>query len=116
MSMPDPAAGDAPRVECLKDMLRFQEKAIVSRMLVRNSAGSVTLFAFDRGEGLSEHTAPFEALLIGVEGAAEIRIGSSTCVLGEGQTVLIPAGAPHAVTPSSAFKMLLVMLKGEKKG
>ena len=61
-----------------------------------------------------QHTARFEALLIGFEGTAEIRIESSACVAGEGQTVLIPAGTPHALTPSSAFKILLVMLKGEK--
>ena len=68
------AARTEIRVEKLKEMLDFQQQAIVSRMLVKNAAGSVTLFAFDEGEGLSEHTAPFDALLIGVEGEAEVRV------------------------------------------
>ena len=109
------AASGETRVEKLKGMLGFQQQAIVSRMLVKNAAGSVTLFAFDKGEGLSEHTAPFDALLIGVEGEAEVRVGTDIHVLGEGETLLIPAGVPHAVAPQSQFKMLLVMLKGERK-
>lgn len=115
MNSGTPQAQAAIRVENLKDMLHFQDKAIVSRMLVKNAAGSVTLFAFDQGEGLSEHTAPFDALLIGVEGEALVRVSDTDHVLGEGQTLLIPAGAPHAVSPRSQFKMLLTMLKGEKK-
>ena len=109
------AASDETRVEKLKSMLDFQHQAIVSRMLVKNAAGSVTLFAFDKGEGLSEHTAPFDALLIGVEGEAEVRVDADIHRLGEGETLLIPAGAPHAVAPRAQFKMLLVMLKGERK-
>ena len=104
-----------PRVENLAQMLQFQDKAVVSRMLVKNTGGSVTLFAFDAGEGLSEHTAPFDALLIGVEGEAEVRVDADLHRLGEGATLLIPAGAPHAVAPCAQFKMLLVMLKGERK-
>ncbi len=114
MSTPDPASQHDPKVEKLKDLLHCQQKAVVSRMLVKNSGGSVTLFAFDRGEGLSEHTAPFDALLVGVEGEAEVRIGTTTHLLGEGQTVLIPATIPHAINPTTAFKMLLVMIRGEK--
>ncbi|HRV78003.1 MAG TPA: cupin domain-containing protein [Thauera sp.] len=109
------AARTEIRVEKLKEMLDFQQQAIVSRMLLKNAAGSVTLFAFDEGEGLSEHTAPFDALLIGVEGEAEVRVDADLHRLGEGATLLIPAGAPHAVAPCAQFKMLLVMLKGERK-
>jgi len=105
------AASGETRVEKLKSMLDFQHQAIVSRMLVKNAAGSVTLFAFDKGEGLSEHTAPFDALLIGVEGEAEVRVDADIHRLGEGETLLIPAGAPHAVAPRAQFKMLLVMLR-----
>lgn len=113
MSDAEDQPGNAPRAEDLKEMLRYQDGAIVSRMLVRNSGGSVTLFAFDKGEGLSEHTAPFDALLIGVEGEAEVRIGVVTHLLREGQKLLIPANEPHALRPVSQFKMLLVMIRGE---
>jgi len=116
MSTPDPTSPQEPKVERLKDLLHWQDKAVVSRMLVKNSGGSVTLFAFDLGEGLSEHTAPFDALLVGVEGQAQVRIGATTHLLGEGQTVLIPATVPHAIDPTTAFKMLLVMIRGDKGG
>ena len=104
----------APRVENLKQMLQVQDKAVVSRMLAKNAGGSVTLFAFDGGQGLSEHTAPFDALVIGVEGSADIHIGGVVHRLAEGETVLMPAHVPHAVSPTGPFKMLLVMIRGEK--
>ena len=71
MKTANESTGDLPKVHDLKGMLQYQDKSVVSRMLAKNSGGSVTLFAFDRGEGLSEHTAPFDALVIGVEGKAE---------------------------------------------
>lgn len=104
----------ATKVENLKQMLAFQDKAIVSRMLAKNAGGSVTLFAFDAGEGLSEHTAPFDALVLGVEGEAQIRIGGTPHLVREGETVLMPANVPHAVAPQGRFKMLLVMIRGDK--
>ena len=105
----------APEVRNLKQMLQYQEKAVVSRMLVKNSAGNVTLFAFDGNEGLSEHTAPFDALVIGVEGRAEIPIGGVSHTVGEGDSLLMPANVPHAVNPLGGFKMLLIMIRGEAK-
>lgn len=102
-------------VRNLKQMLQYQEKAVVSRMLVKNSAGNVTLFAFDGDEGLSEHTAPYDALVIGVEGRAEIPIGGAVHTVGEGDSLLMPANVPHAVNPLGGFKMLLVMIRGETK-
>ena len=113
MSDPDRNPERDTRVETLKALLHGQEKAVVSRMLVKNAGGSVTLFAFDRGEGLSEHTAPYEALLVGVEGDADVRVGAATHRLGEGQTLLIPATVPHAIHPVTPFKMLLVMIRGD---
>ncbi len=104
-----------PEVRNLKQMLQYQEKAVVSRMLVKNSAGNVTLFAFDGNEGLSEHTAPFDALVIGVEGRAEIPIGGVSHTVGEGDSLLMPANVPHAVNPLGGFKMLLIMIRGEAK-
>src|SRR5690606_23702425 len=100
-----------PRVENLAQMLQFQDKAVVSRMLVKNTGGSVTLFAFDAGEGLSEHTAPFDALVIGVEGRADIVVGGEHHALAAGETLLMPANVPHAINPLEPFKMLLVMLR-----
>jgi len=114
MSDPNPASRRETKVERLKDLLHCQNKSVVSRMLVKNGGGSVTLFAFDKGEGLSEHTAPFDALLVGVEGEAEVPIGATTHLLGEGQSLLIPAGAPHALHPVTPFKMLLVMIRGDR--
>ena len=114
MSAPNPASPHETKVERLKDLLQCQGNAVVSRMLVKNGGGSVTLFAFDRGEGLSEHTAPFDAFLVGVEGEAEVTIGATAHRLGEGQSLLIPATAPHAINPVTPFKMLLVMIRGEK--
>ena len=99
----------------LKQMLSFQAGAIVSRMLVKNPSGNVTLFAFDEGEGLSEHTAPFDALVIGIEGQAEISIKDKRQLLNEGETLLLPANIPHAVMPQGKFKMLLIMIRGEAK-
>jgi quercetin dioxygenase-like cupin family protein len=103
-----------PQVENLKQMLQYQDKAVVSRMLAKNTGGSVTLFAFDGGEGLSEHTAPFDALVIGVEGSAELQVGGVGYRLAEGDTLLMPAHVPHAVSPTGPFKMLLVMIRGDK--
>ncbi len=73
----------APEVRNLKQMLQYQEKAVVSRMLLKNPAGNVTLFAFDGDEGLSEHTAPYDALVIAVEGRAEIPIGGVSHTLND---------------------------------
>jgi quercetin dioxygenase-like cupin family protein len=109
----NPPAG-SEQVNDLKEMLQYQEGSIVSRMLVKNAGGSVTLFAFDGGEGLSEHTAPFDALVVGVDGKAEISIGGRPRTVAAGQSLLLPAGIPHAVSPVERFKMLLVMIRGDK--
>ena len=103
------------QVEDLKTLLSYQTQAIVSRMLVKNSGGSVTMFAFDGGEGLSEHTAPFDALIVGIDGTADITVGGQHHQVGEGQSILMPANIPHAVQPQGQFKMLLVMIKELKK-
>ena len=101
-------------VRNLKTMLQYQDNAIVSSMLVKNSSGNATLFAFDGGERLSEHTAPFDALVIGVEGRAEIPIAGVSHIVEEGDSLIMPANVPHAVKPLGQFKMLLVMIRGEK--
>jgi len=101
----------AAEAKSLKSLLQYQDGAIVSRILLKNPGGTVTLFAFSKGEGLSEHTAPFDALVICVEGEAEITISGEKYRLHEGETITMPANEPHAVHAASNFKMLLVMIK-----
>jgi quercetin dioxygenase-like cupin family protein len=101
----------AAEAKSLKSLAQYQKGSIVSRILLKNPGGTVTLFAFSKGEGLSEHTAPFDALVICVEGEAEIEIAGEKYRLQEGETITMPANAPHAVRAASDFKMLLVMIK-----
>jgi quercetin dioxygenase-like cupin family protein len=95
----------------LSELASFSEGAVVSRMLVKSPAGSVTLFAFAAGEGLSEHTAPFDALLIVTDGTADVGLKGATHRLGVGQTILLPAGVPHSVAAPENVRVLLVMLR-----
>ncbi|MBN1830253.1 MAG: cupin domain-containing protein [Deltaproteobacteria bacterium] len=92
-------------------MAEYQDGAVVSRELLSSPQGTVTLFAFDAGQGLSEHTAPFDALVIVQEGEAQIAIEGSTKVLKAGEMIVMPAGKPHAVKAPARFKMLLVMIR-----
>ena len=98
-------------VKQLDGLLKFQEGSIVSRVLMKNKGGTVTLFAFDKGEGLSEHTAPFDALVIGLEGEAEIEIAGEGFRVRQGETLTLPADLPHAVRAATRFKMLLIMIR-----
>lgn len=98
-------------VKRLADLLSYQEGSIVSRVLLKNKGGTVTLFAFAKGEGLSEHTAPFDALVHIVEGEADIQIASETFRVHEGEAIVLPANRPHAVSAASNFKMMLIMIR-----
>lgn len=95
----------------LRDLLQYQEHSVVSRMLLKNKGGSVTLFAFGQGEGLSEHTTPFDALFVVVEGEAEVDIDRTTHTVREGEAITLPANHPHAVRALRSFKMMLIMIK-----
>ncbi len=95
--------------------LGYQEKSVVSRVLLKNSGGTITLFAFDGGEGLSEHTAPFDAFVEVVSGEADISVAGEKYRLAAGDTIVLPANVPHAVDAVTAFKMLLVMIKAATK-
>jgi quercetin dioxygenase-like cupin family protein len=103
---------DAPCAKNLRELLHYQEGSVVSRVLLKNPAGTVTLFAFAAGEGLSEHTAPFDAFVLALDGEAEITIAEHEYRLREGESLIMPANQPHAVRAASQFKMLLVMIKG----
>lgn len=96
-------------------IIEYQEGAVVSRTLVNTASGTVTVFAFDGGQGLSEHTAPFDALVHVLEGAADVRIGGVSHVLEAGECIMMPAGVPHALKAVERFKMQLTMIK-EKEG
>ncbi|MFB0522444.1 MAG: cupin domain-containing protein [Candidatus Bathyarchaeia archaeon] len=100
-----------PRALKLADMVNYQEGSIVSRAIVDKKTGTVTLFAFDEGQGLSEHTTPFDALVYIIDGEAEITISGKTLHLREGETTIMPAHEPHAVRALARFKMLLTMIR-----
>jgi quercetin dioxygenase-like cupin family protein len=95
----------------LADLLNYQRGAVVSRTLLNKKTGTVTLFAFDEGEGLSEHTAPFDALVYMLDGEAEVVISGASHHLQAGELILMPAGEPHALKAVQKFKMMLVMIK-----
>ncbi len=96
----------------LVEMVKYETGSIVSRTLTKNKAGNLTLFSFDKGQGLSEHSAPFDAVVQIVEGKAELTIGGKMVAAKAGDIVLMPANVPHAVHAPEAFKMLLIMIKG----
>lgn len=93
------------------DLVSYQEGSVVSRILVRRDTGNVTLFAFAEGQELSEHTAPFDALVQVLEGEAEILIAGKSFELGAGEVILMPANRPHAVRAIARLKMLLIMIR-----
>jgi len=95
----------------LVELASYQEGSVVSRVLIRRRTGNVTLFAFDEGQELSEHTAPFDALVHVLEGKAEIVIAGKSFQLGVGEVILMPANRPHALRAISKFKMLLIMIR-----
>jgi len=95
----------------LAGLVDYQDGSIVSRTLIKKSAGTVTAFAFDRDQALSEHTAPFDALVLAVDGVAVIEIDGTPHPLNQGEVILLPANRPHAVRASTRFKMLLTMIK-----
>lgn len=89
----------------------YQEGAVVSKTLVQQSTGTVTLFAFGQGQGLSEHSAPFDAMVVVLDGRAEITIAGNLNSVGAGEIIIMPANQPHAVHAPENFKMLLIMIK-----
>lgn len=100
-----------PKVQRLNDLVNYQDGSVVSREIIRKSTGTVTLFAFDAGQGLSEHTAPFDALVYVVDGEVEVSISGKSYHMNQGEFVILPANEPHSLKALSKFKMLLVMIK-----
>jgi len=95
----------------LKGLVTYQDHSVVSREVIRKPAGTITVFAFDEGEGLSEHTAPFDAVVYLLEGEAEIMIDRKPHRVKEGSMMIMPANKPHALRAVTRYKMLLVMIK-----
>ena len=95
----------------LDSMLDYQEGSVVSRALINKDVGTVTLFSFDADQGLSEHSAPFDALVYVFDGEAEIKISGKPFILTKGQMIIMPANEPHALKALKKFKMMLIMLK-----
>lgn len=101
----------APEKQNLKELLNYQKGSVVSSVVLKKTTGNITVFAFDEGEGLSEHTTPFDAMGYIIEGTAEITISSKINVVSEGEMLLLPANQPHTLKAITKYKMMLVMLK-----
>lgn len=102
------------RVFEMKDLVEYQTGTVASRMIINNKAGSITLFSFDKDEGISEHTAPFDAVVTILDGECEVLVAGKTYEMTAGQTIVFPANAPHALSATSRFKMALVMIRGKE--
>ena len=103
----------APKSEVLNmaELVSYQDGSVVSRQITKAEAGNVTLFAFDRDQELSEHTAPFDALVQVLDGEAEIKISGKALSVQTGEAIIMPANEPHAVKALTRFKMLLTMIR-----
>jgi quercetin dioxygenase-like cupin family protein len=97
----------------LQAHINYAIGSVVSKTLVKKDTGTLTLFSFDEGQGLSEHTAPFDAAVYLLDGQAEISIGGQKHTVESGQMLIMPANVPHALHAAKAFKMLLIMIKGD---
>lgn len=93
------------------ELIEYQEGSVVSREIIRKETGTVTIFAFDKGEGLSEHTAPFDAMVQVVDGKAEIVISGNKNIVNAGEMIIMPANDPHALNALERFKMVLTMIR-----
>ena len=100
-------------VSNLDEMLDYQEGSVVSRALISKNEGTVTLFSFDKDEGLSEHSTPFDALVYVFDGKAKITISKIEYIVGKGQILIMPANEPHALKALEKFKMILIMIKAK---
>jgi quercetin dioxygenase-like cupin family protein len=97
----------------LADMVDYQKEAVVSKTIIEKKTGTVTLFAFDQGQGLSEHTAPFDALVQVLDGEVEINISGKSYNLKQGEIIIMPANEPHTLSAVKSFKMLLTMIRSK---
>ncbi|MEE8397932.1 MAG: cupin domain-containing protein [Desulfobacterales bacterium] len=104
----------APRGEAfgLNDHISYSDGSVVSKTLLKKDTGNITLFSFDAGQGLTEHTSPFDAVVHILDGKAEITIGGDPQIVSAGQLLIMPADIPHGLQAIERFKMLLIMIRG----
>lgn len=96
----------------LSNLIDYSEGGVISKQVLKNEAGNITLFSFDKGQGLTEHTAPFDAMVQVLDGEVEIKIGGEPHILKTAESIIMPANVPHALYATEQFKMLLTMIKG----
>ena len=111
MTDPQDAAPGSPLSGVMSDLVAYQAGAVVSRVILKKGTGNVTLFAFDQGQELSEHTTPFDALVHILDGRAEVTVGGVAHRLSTGEMILMPGGVPHALKATERFKMALTMIR-----
>ena len=99
------------KVMKVNDLIDYQNGSVVSREVIKKDTGTVTIFAFDKGEGLSEHTAPFDAMVQIIDGKAEITISGKRNLLEKGEMIIMPANEPHALKALERYKMVLTMIR-----
>jgi quercetin dioxygenase-like cupin family protein len=104
---------DKSKVFSFKESIEYSDGGIVSKTVLKKQTGNISLFSFAKGEALSEHTAPFDAMIQVVDGRGEIIIGGKSFIVETGQTVIMPANISHAVKAVEKFKMVLIMIKNE---
>ena len=108
---PTEPADSSAQVSRLADLIQYQDAAVVSRTILKRESGSITVFAFDASQGLSEHTTPYDALVQVLDGEAEIAIAGQPHRVRQGEVILMPANRPHALKAVTRFKMVLTMLR-----
>jgi len=96
----------------LEEMVEYSSGGVISKQVLKNPSGNITLFSFDKGQGLTEHTAPFDAIVQIMDGEAEIIIGGNSNLVKKGESIIMPANITHALKATERFKMLLTMIKG----
>lgn len=96
----------------LEEMVEYSSGGVISKQVLKNQSGNITLFSFDKGQGLTEHTAPFDAVVQVLDGEAQIIIGGNSNLVKKGESIIMPANVPHALQAVERFKMLLTMIKG----
>jgi len=104
---------ESAKIEELANLVEYQKNSVVSKTLIDKEVGTITLFAFDKGEGLSEHTVPYDALVYVFDGKVEITIDGKPYQLKEGETIIMPANESHALKAIEKYKMMLVMIRSE---
>ncbi|WP_394327055.1 cupin domain-containing protein [Methanobrevibacter cuticularis] len=101
-------------VKTIHDLIEYQKQAVVSKEIIRKETGTVTIFAFDEGEGLSTHSAPFDAMVQIIDGEAKITISEKENIVKKDQMIIMPANEPHSLMAIKPFKMILILIKSEK--